>query len=135
MFKDFSEILTAHRVSREIWNPRMANLGADRRVFQRVPVKVPCVLIHSSFGLESPATAMNLGLGGTGVIAPVNWSEGSRIRVRLEPFKFDMSAVIVFRREDAQQFHYGIKFQTLGFLEIVKLRGFLQKHHSGRLTL
>jgi hypothetical protein len=135
MLNEFVEIMTAHRISREIWDPRQANLGADRRVFHRVAVSIPCRLIHSSFGLESAATALNIGLGGTGVLAPVNWSEGSRIRVRLDPLGLDVNAVIVFRREEASQFHYGVKFQEVGFFDILKLRRFLQKHYPGRLTL
>jgi hypothetical protein len=135
MLNDFVEILTTHRISREIWDPRQANLGADRRVFHRVPIQAPCRLIHSSFGLESAATVMNLSLGGVGVLASVNWSEGSRIRVRLEELGLEVSAIIVFRREEASQFRYGVKFQQMGLLEIVRLRRFLQKHHQGRLTL
>ena len=92
-------------------------------------------MIHSSFGLESAGTAVNVGLGGTGVLAPVNWSEGSRIRMRLEPLDFEVDAIIVFRREETPQFHYGVKFQQMGFLQILKLRRFLLQTHTGRLTI
>ena len=62
MIRPIVELFLAHRHSRESWDPKMALSGRDRRVFQRVAVQIPCRMDNRLFGLESQASAVNLGL-------------------------------------------------------------------------
>ncbi len=135
MIRRFLEISLAYRLSREAWDSQRAGLGQDRRVFHRVSTKVACKLTHPMFGLEASGTTVDLSLEGLGVVLPVNWSEGSRVHVRLDTVNFDADGIVVFRKEESPQFRYGIKFQNTGVFQIIRLRRFLQQHHSGRLSV
>jgi len=128
------EIIKAHRQSREQWDPQLANLGQDRRVFLRVSLQVPCQLNNPMFGLESSGRTVDLSLGGVGLVGPVNWPIGSRIRIGLEVLTFVVDGIVVFRREESPQFRYGIKFQHLGYFQVFKIRRFLKKQHNGSLS-
>ena len=75
-----------------------------------------------------------MSLNGVGVVVPANWAEGNRIRVRIDEIKFEADGIIVFRKEEAPQFRYGVRFQNTGIFKILKLRRFLQSHHNGRLS-
>jgi hypothetical protein len=109
--------------------------GQDRRVFQRVPLKVPCGLTNPLFGLETTGTTIDISLDGLGLTAPVNWSEGNHIRIQFKESMLDAEAVIVFRKEEAPVFRYGVRFRKAGLFQILKLRRFLKKHYSGPLSL
>jgi hypothetical protein len=135
VLRALAEIHLAHRRSREEWQPKQANVGKDRRVFYRVPVTLPCLLVHPMFGLEVLAATVNMSLEGAGLSAPVNWSEGSRVHLRFEAIGLDVDGIIVFRKEEAPRFRYGVMFQKLGLFQILKLRRFLRSQHTGRLSL
>jgi len=125
----------AHRHSREAWSPKEALLGRDRRIFLRVPVKVACRMNNRLFGLESAGTTVNLSLGGVGVVAPVNWPEGSQVDVHLGDYGMRLEGLVVFRRDASPEFRYGVKFQRLKYRDLAKLRRILQKNHHGPLTI
>ena len=130
------ELFLAHRHSRQSWDPKEALLGRDRRVFQRVPIELPCRLDNRLFGLESQGSAVNLSLGGMGVVAPVAWPEGSQVRVHFDQLVID--GLIVFRKDatpTTAECRYGIKFQKLGFQDLLKLRKVLQKNYPGPLAV
>ena len=135
MFAAFFEILLAYRRSHEVFDARAASVGQDRRIFQRVPIKVDCRLTNPVFGLESVGSTIDISLDGLGVMAPVNWAQGNRIRIWLESAGFEAAGVIVFRKEEAPNFRYGVRFEQTGILQILKLRRFLKQNHSGRLRL
>jgi hypothetical protein len=128
------EVFLAYRKSREMYDPRQAGLGQDRRIFYRVTLKVVCRMLSPMFGLETSGTTVDVSLNGVGVIVPANWAEGNRIRVRIDDIKFEADGIIVFRKEEEPQFRYGVRFQNTGIFQILKLRRFLQGHHSGRLS-
>jgi hypothetical protein len=130
----FSEILLAYRRSREPFEIQQVGLGKDRRIFLRVSLQIPCSIANPMFGLESPASTVDASLEGVGVLAPVNWSQGSRIRVKLEAISFEADGIIVFRREESPHFRYGVRFQSTALLQLLKLRRLLKKSHGGRLS-
>jgi hypothetical protein len=112
-----------------------AGAGQDRRVFRRVPVVVPCRIANAMFGLESEATTVNISMDGMGLLAPVNWSESSRIRIQLAPAGFETEGVIVYRKGETPGYRYGVRFAGTKISQIFKLRRFLKQHHSGKLSL
>ena len=130
------ELFLAHKHSRESWDPKQALLGKDRRVFQRVAVKLPCRMDNRLFGLESEASATNLSLGGMAVVAPVTWPEGSQVRVSFNSLVLD--GLIVYRRDITvanPECRYGIKFQKLRLKDLLKLRKVLQNNYKGPLAV
>ena len=135
MFDAVSEVLLAFRKSRESYDPEHKAHGSDRRVFHRVPLAIEGHLINPAFGLEAPCTTINISLDGLGATARVNWSEGNRIQVRFDWLSNPLDAVVVFRKQDALLFRYGIQFQQLSFYQIIKLRRFLKRHYDGFLSL
>jgi hypothetical protein len=135
LIRGLSEIFLARQRSRERWRPLTVDPGRDRRVFYRVSLQMPCKLIQPMFGLEAAGSTIDLSLEGAGLFAPVNWAEGSRVRLQLESVDFESAAVIVYRKqEEVSRFRYGVKFEHMGFFQIVKLRRWLQKKYSGRLS-
>ncbi|OGR89523.1 MAG: hypothetical protein A2992_03735 [Elusimicrobia bacterium RIFCSPLOWO2_01_FULL_59_12] len=135
MFRGVLEIFLAYRRSREAVDIQQAGLGRDRRVFNRVPVQAACRISNPMFGLESVGSTVNISLDGVGMVAPVNWSEGNRIHLFIEPAGFETEGVIVFRMEEAPQFRYGVRFLQTQLPQIIKLRRFLKQQHHGRLSL
>jgi hypothetical protein len=130
------EIFLAHRHSRESWDPKMALQGRDRRVFQRVAVQMPCRMDNRLFGMESDGATVNLSLGGIGLVAPVTWPEGSQVRVHFSDLILD--GLIVYRKDPTlsdQECRYGIKFQKLGFRNLLKLQKVLQHNYQGPLAV
>ena len=126
----------AHRHSRESWDPKTALQGRDRRIFQRVGVKIPCQMDNQLFGLESQASAINLSLGGMSVVAPVTWPEGSQVRVHFD--RLVLEGLIVYRKDPtlaSQECRYGIKFQKLRLNDLLKLRRILQGNFQGPLAV
>jgi hypothetical protein len=122
------ELFLAHKHSRESWDPSQALLGKDRRVFQRISVQMPCKMDNQLFGLESEGSMVNLSLGGLGLVAPVNWPEGSQVRVSFDTIV--LNGLIVYRRDASatnQECRYGIKFQKLGLLDLLKLRKIIKE--------
>jgi PilZ domain-containing protein len=117
------ELFLAHKHSRESWDPTQALLGKDRRVFERIALQIPCKMNNQLFGLESEGSTVNLSLGGVGLVAPVSWPEGSQVRVSFDAVA--LNGLIVYRRDATasnQECRYGIKFQKLGFVDLLKLR-------------
>ena len=135
MFSDFMALWAAYRHSREEWSPKEALLGRDRRIFHRVTSRVSCRMTSRLFGLESAGTAINLSLGGAGVLAPVTWPEGSQIRFVLDEYKFDVGGIICFRVDSDQQFRYGIKFDKITMSELQRLRKILRERYKGPLAI
>ena len=136
LMRSIVELYLAHKHSRETWNPKESLLGKDRRVFQRVPVEIPCRIDNQLFGLESQASTVNLSLGGMGLVAPVSWPEGSQVRVAVGTLV--LNGLIVFRRDASasdQECRYGIKFQKLGISDLVRLRKVLQENYKGPLAV
>jgi hypothetical protein len=114
----------------------MALQGRDRRVFQRVAVQIPCRMDNRLFGLESQASAINLSLGGMGLVAPVTWPEGSQVRVAFHEIVID--GLIVYRKDPSlsdKECRYGIKFQKLRLKDLLKLRKVLQGKYRGPLAV
>ena len=135
MIRPLVELFIAHRHSREAWDPKQALLGKDRRVFQRVPLQIPCQMDNRLFGLESKGSTVNLSLGGMGIVAPVSWPEGSHVRVSFGTLV--VNGLIVYRRDATaadQECRYGIKFQKLGMFELMKLRKVLKENYKGPLA-
>jgi c-di-GMP-binding flagellar brake protein YcgR len=128
-------IFLAHRRSREAWDPTQVHLGRDRRIFVRVPLKVICQMDHQTFNLETHGTLVNLSLGGAGFLAPVNWPEGSRVRLIVESYDFEAPAIIVFRKATSAEYLYGVQFRDTSFRTLFQLRGILRKNHRGSLTV
>ncbi len=112
----------AHAHSRKIWDPTQANLGKERRVFQRITLKLPCKMDNPLFGLESEGSTENLSMGGMGLLAPVSWPEGSQVRVSFN--SLSLNGMVVYRRDGVtkEPARYGIKFQELGISDLFKLR-------------
>lgn len=135
VLSEFLEILLAYRRAREAFDTQPSNLGQDRRVFERVHRQVNCRLANPMFGLETLGTTVDISLDGLGVVAPINWSQGSRVRLWIDDIGFEAAGLIVFRKEETPQFRYGIRFTKTGIFQILKLRRFLQQNHSGRLTV
>jgi len=136
VFRNVVELFLAHKHSRESWDPKQALLGRDRRVFQRVPVQMPCRMDNPLFGLEAAGSAINLSLGGMSLVAPVAWPEGSRIRVTFG--ELVMQGLIVYRRDVTltnPECRYGIKFQKSGLKDLLKLRKVLQGNYKGPLAV
>jgi hypothetical protein len=136
MFRGVMELLLAHRHSREVWDPKQALLGRDRRIFQRVSVEIPCRLNNPLFGLESEGSTVNLSLGGVGIVAPVAWPEGSEVRVQLG--SLSLAGLIVYRKDVSvsnTQCRYGIKFRRVRFRELLQLRRVLAQSHKGPLAV
>ncbi len=136
MFRSVVELFLAHKHSRETWNPQEALLGKDRRVFQRVPVEIPCRMDNQLFGLESQGSTVNLSLGGMGLLAPVSWPEGSQVHVSFGTLV--LNGLVVYRRDATapdQECRYGIKFQKLRFADLVRLRKTLHENYKGPLTV
>ena len=134
--KSLVELYLAHKHSRESWDPKQALLGRDRRVFQRVPVQIPCKLDNPLFGLEAQGAATNLSLGGISLTSSVAWPEGSQVRVSFGALRID--GLIVYRRDVTianPECRYGIKFQKLGFKDLLKLRKVLQHNYKGPLAV
>jgi hypothetical protein len=129
------ELLLARRHSRESWVPAQALMGRDRRIFQRVPLQERCQLRNPLFGLESEGNIVNLSLGGAGVVAPVSWPEGGRVRLQCESWSLEIDAIIVFRKEQAASFRYGLKFQDMSLRPLIRLRRLLRKNYGGPLTV
>ena len=130
------ELFLAHKHSREVWDPKQALLGKDRRVFLRVALEMPCKMDNPLFGLESQASATNLSLGGMALVAPVTWPEGSQVRVSFNSLV--LNGLIVYRRDitvSNPECRYGIKFQKLGYRDLMKLRKVLQGNHKGPLAV
>ena len=130
------ELFLAHKHSRESWDPKHALLGKDRRIFQRIAVQIPCRMDNPLFGLESEASSTNLSLGGMALIAPVTWPEGSQVRVKFN--QLVLEGLIVYRRDITvanPECRYGIKFQKLGYKDLLKLRKVLQQSHKGPLAV
>ena len=132
------ELMLAFRHSREQWSPRDTLLGRDRRIFQRVPVQMPCRMDNRLFGLEGSGTTVNLSLGGLGLLAPVEWPEGSQVKVSVEGLSLNLEGLIVFRvevpRAGAGQYRYGVKFQKLTFRDAMHLRRILKQKYNGPLA-
>lgn len=123
MIRSLMELALAHSHSRKTWDPTQANLGKERRVFERRAVQWPCRMNNPLFGLESDASLTNLSMGGVGVVAPVSWPEGSQVRVSFQSLALD--GMVVFRRDPSggdKACRYGIKFKNLGLLDLFKLR-------------
>jgi hypothetical protein len=135
VFRDVLALFKAHRHSREEWSPRESLLGKDRRIFQRIAVRLPCRMDSRLFGLESEGRMMNLSLGGMGLVAPVTWPEGSQVRIYLAALDLRMEGVIVFRAEGSEGFRYGVKFQRVGLPQLVKLRRALRQEFKGPLVV
>lgn len=135
MFQALHDLLVAYQRSREAVHVQPGAGGQDRRVFLRVPVVVGCTLFNPMFGLESEGRTINVSMDGLGLTAPVNWSESSRIRIRLESVGFESEGVVVFRKEEAGQFRYGVRLIRTRVTQILKLFRFLHRHHSGKLSL
>ena len=134
--KSLVELYLAHKHSRESWDPKQALLGRDRRVFQRVPVEIPCKMDNPLFGLEAQGSATNLSLGGMSLVSTVAWPEGSRIRVTFG--QLVMQGLIVYRRDvtlSNPECRYGIKFQRTGIKDLLKLRKMLQDNYKGPLAV
>jgi c-di-GMP-binding flagellar brake protein YcgR len=129
------EIVAALRHSRENGDPDNAALGRDRRFFQRIPVRIAVKMKNRVYGLEAQGTLVDLSLGGAGFIVPVNWPEGSHVRLRLEGLDFEADTIVVFRIEEAANFHYGVQFKRLQLGQAYKLRRILRDRHSGPLSL
>ena len=136
MIRPLVELFLAHKHSRESWDPKQAALGKERRVFQRVPVRVPCRMDNQLFGLESQGSTLNLSLGGMSLVAPVSWPEGSQVRVSFGPLV--LNGLVVYRRDASPTNHecrYGIRFQKLGFSNLIRLRKVLQENYKGPLAV
>ena len=136
MFRSFVELFLAHKHSRETWDPRQALLGKDRRIFQRIPVQLPCKMDNQLFGLESEGSVVNLSLGGMGLVAPVSWPEGSQVRVSFGPLV--LNGLVVFRQDATPtkpECRYGIRFQKVGFSNLFKLRKVLKENYKGPLAI
>src|SRR4029077_17363051 len=97
LMRSIVELFLAHKHSRETWDPKAASLGKERRVFQRIPVRIPCKMDNQLFGLESDGSTVNLSLGGVGLVAPVSWPEGSQVRVSFNALV--LNGLIVYRRD------------------------------------
>jgi hypothetical protein len=128
------EIISAHRTSRERWALEQTPLGQDRRVYNRVPFKDVCRMTNPMFGLEGQCKAVDISLGGMGLVGPINWPEGSHVLVQIESLGFDCEAVIVFRKEEPPQFRYSVKFQRLGFWQLIKLQRALSRLNSAHTS-
>jgi hypothetical protein len=129
------ELFLAHKHSRESWDPKHTLLGRDRRIFERVSVQIPCRIDNPLFGLEGQGSTVNLSLGGVGVVAGVTWPEGSQVRVSFGTLV--LNGLIVFRRDVSAanpECRYGIRFQKLGFKDLLRLRKVLQENHKGPLA-
>lgn len=123
MIRSLMELILAHSHSRKVWDPTQANLGKERRVFQRIALKVPCRMDNPLFGLESQGSTENMSMGGMGLLAPVHWPEGSQVTVTVGALV--LNGLVVYRRDSGQAqepARYGIKFQKLGVLDLFKLR-------------
>ncbi len=135
MFQVLHDLLLAYQRSRQAVHLQQAVKGQDRRVFRRVPVVVACQIRNPMLGLESAGLTVNISMDGLGLTAPVSWAEASRIRIRLEGVNFESEGVVMFRKEEAPQFRYGIRLVGTRISEIFKLFRFLRQHHSGPLSL
>jgi len=139
VIRPFLELLLSYRHSRRLWDPKETLLGRDRRLFERVRVESVCRLDNRLFGLQSDGVLVNMSLGGAGVVAPVSWPEGSRVRFRVEAHQFEVDGVIVFRQvkanESGDECRYGVKFQQLGWMDVWRLRRILKSNHSGSLAV
>lgn len=139
MIRALKELFLARRQSNEVWNPLQTNLGRDRRIFQRVPVRMAMRMDNRVFGLQAEGSLLNLSLGGAGLVAGVSWPEGSQVRVYLESIRFEADAIVVFRRDASKgattQFQYGVKFHKMNLKKLVQLRQILKKHSNGPLTV
>ncbi len=136
IFRKWIELFLALRHSRQPWDPKNAQLGKDRRIFQRVAVEIPCRMEHPLFGLESSGALVNLSLGGAGVTAAVNWPHGSRVKVLFG--ECSIEGLIVFRQDRVQNspsYRYGVKFQSLDLKKLMKLRDVLEKNYAGPLAV
>lgn len=129
------ELFLAHRHSREAWAPEKAQLGRDRRIFQRIFVQMPCRINSRLYGLESEASTVNMSLGGLGFTAPVQWPEGSPVRVYLDSCGLVLDGLIVFRQDASPAPRYGVKFEKLGFRNLLKLRRVLKTNYKGPLAV
>jgi len=129
------ELVLAHRHSREAWAPQKAHLGRDRRIFLRIAMQMPCRINSRLYGLESEAATVNMSLGGMGFTAPVNWPEGSPVRVHLDTCELALDGLIVFRQDASPRPRYGVKFERLGFRDLLKLRRVLKANHKGPLAV
>jgi len=134
VFRNWVELFLARRSSRRTWTHKEALLGRDRRVFYRVPMQSPCRLSNRLFGLEGRGVTLNLGLCGAGFAAPIQWPEASRIRFQMESPEFSAEAMIVFRVDATPECRYGIKFQDMGFRQLVRLRRILREKYDGPLA-
>jgi len=136
MIRSLVELFLAHRHSRESWDPKSVLPGRDRRVFQRVAVRMPCRMDNRLFGLESKGDTVNLSLGGMSLAAPVTWPEGSQVRVHFNALALD--GLIVYRQDPAQpdkECRYGVKFQKLRLIDLLRLRRVLQGNFQGPLAV
>jgi hypothetical protein len=136
VIRPFVELFLAHKHSRESWDPKLASLGKERRVFQRVAVQVPRRMDNRLFGLESQGSTLNVSLGGMSLMAPVSWPEGSQVLVSFGALVLD--GLVVYRRDanaTNQECRYGIKFQKLGLSNLMKLRKVLQENYKGPLAV
>ena len=136
VIRSLVELFLAHRHSRETWDPAQALQGRDRRIFQRVMVQFPCQMDNPLFGLESKGDAVNLSLGGMGLVAPVTWPEGSQVKVRFDSMV--VNGLIVYRKDPNvanRECRYGIKFLKLGVKDLLKLRKVLQDNYQGPLAV
>lgn len=135
MIRSLIDLFLAHQHSREPWTPRQILLGKDRRIFQRVPVNVPCRMDNSLYGMQTSGTAVNLSLGGVGLMADVNWPEGSEVRVFIEALDLQMAGTIVFRKEEQPVSRYGVKFSSMGLLALWRLHRILRNRYQGPLAV
>jgi hypothetical protein len=133
-FRDVVSMLKALRYSREVWSSKEALLGRDRRSFYRLPVHASCRLNSQLFGLESVATVVNLSLGGVGLEAPIQWPEGSQMRIRFDEYGLEIEGVICFRVEEKTGTRYGVKFQKLGLRALMQVRRILRERYEGPLS-
>ena len=125
----------AYRHSLEAWSPKESLLGHDRRIFHRVERSFECRLNSRLYGLESGGRTINLSLGGMNVVAPVEWPEGSRLRVTIASADFGADAIICFRVPFDKESRYGLKFQNAGLRELITLRRILRETYQESLLV
>ncbi len=139
MISDLLEMWRARAQSQDIWSPAQAQQGQDRRIFRRVPVRMTLRMDNRVFGNQADGSLMDLSLGGAGLVAAVNWPEGSHVRVIIEDVHFEADGLVVFRhdvsKEHTRQYRYGVKFQNIGFRKLFKLRKILKAHYQGPLAI
>ena len=116
----------------------MSYTGPERRRYTRVSSGrfVVSYRILDEINNIDVTQTKNLSLGGMSLVANVAWPEGSQVRVLFNSLVLD--GVIVYRRDVTAanpECRYGIKFQKLGFKNLLKLRKVLQENYKGPLAV